>query len=180
MIRTGRLILRLPEHEDVPEIVRFYTENRDHLEPWSPVASATFYTEGYWHDQVEIRRSEFQEGLGARLFIFPIDRPRRVVGNLSLTQILRGPAQTCNLGYSLAAEAQGLGYMLEAVEAAVRYAFEELGLHRIEASYMPHNHRSARVLSQAGFRIEGYATAYLLINGRWEDHVNTAIVNPHS
>jgi ribosomal-protein-alanine N-acetyltransferase len=112
--------------------------------------------------------------------VFPIARPERVVGNLSLTQIQRGPAQTCNLGYALAAEEQGQGYMLEAVQGAVHYAFEELRLHRVEASYMPHNHRSARVLSRAGFQVEGHSTAYLMINGRWEDHVNTAIVNPRS
>ncbi len=180
MIRTRRLLLRLPEHDDVPEVVRFYTENREHLEPWSPAASAAFFTEPYWHDQVETRHAEFQDGLGARFFVFPIERPRRVIGNLSLTQIQRGPSQTCNLGYSLAADEQGQGYMLEAVEGAVRYAFEELRLHRVAASYMPHNQRSARVLSRAGFLIEGYATAYLMINGRWEDHVNTAIVNPRS
>ena len=77
----------------------------------------------------------------------------------------------------MAADAQGKGYMLEAVRGAVRFAFQDLRLHRVMANYVPRNRRSARVLRQAGFEIEGYARAYLCLNGRWEDHVLTAITN---
>ena len=76
------------------------------------------------------------------------------------------------------ADAQGHGYMLEAVRGAVAYAFGTLGLHRVMADYMPRNRRSAAVLRQAGFVMEGYAREFLRINGRWEDHVLTAITNP--
>jgi ribosomal-protein-alanine N-acetyltransferase len=178
LIETARLELRLPVAGEVPEVLRFYTDNREHLEPWSPDWPAAFYTPDFWNDQVEQRQVEFRAGLGARLFVFRRDRPDRVIGNLSLTQVTRGPLQQCFLGYALAAEEQGQGYMLEAVRGGVRYAFEEMGLHRVVANHMPHNHRSARLLKQAGFETEGYSRAYLLIAGRWEDHVNTAIVNP--
>ena len=178
MIRTERLELRLPEHADVPEVVRFYVDNRDHLEPWAPVAPPGFLTEEFWHDQVETRRAELREGAGARFFLFALERPQRVIGNVSLTQVARGALQACNLGYSLAADAQGHGYMVEAVRAAVAWAFAEWGLHRVSANYMPRNHRSGRVLRACGFRVEGYSPYYLQIHGRWEDHVNTAIVNP--
>lgn len=180
MIRTERLVLRLPEAADVPEVLRFYTENREHLEPWSPAAPPGFYTENYWLEQVALRRREYADGLGARLFVFPQDRPQRVAGNLSLTQVHRGALQACDLGYSLDAGEQGRGYMVEAVRGAVRFAFEEWGLHRVMASYMPHNRRSAAVLRRAGFQVEGYSREFLLIAGRWEDHINTAIVNPAS
>lgn len=53
-----------------------------------------------------------------------------------------------------------------------------MGFHRIMANVMPGNRRSARVLKSLGFRIEGRAKAYLLIAGRWEDHVLTSLVNP--
>ncbi len=68
--------------------------------------------------------------------------------------------------------------MVEAVLAAVRFAFERLRLHRVMANYMPHNQRSGAVLRSAGFTVEGYARDYLLIDGRWQDHVLTAISNP--
>jgi len=92
--------------------------------------------------------------------------------------VVRGVSQSCVLGYNLAAAEQGHGYMTEAVRAVVRFAFGDWGLHRVAASYMPRNERSARVLERAGFKIEGLAPAYLCINGRWEDHVLTAITNP--
>jgi ribosomal-protein-alanine N-acetyltransferase len=67
--------------------------------------------------------------------------------------------------------------MLEAVRGAVAYAFGTLGLHRVMAACMPGNRRSAAVLRQAGFVVEGYAREYLRINGRWEDHLLTAVTN---
>lgn len=177
-VETERLLLRLPEAEDVPALVAYYLENRAHLEPWSPAWPSGFFSQAFWREQVRLARAELEADTAVRFFIFERAAPRRVVGNLSLSQIQRGPLQQCLLGYGLASDCQGRGYMLEAVCAAVRYAFEELRLHRVMANYLPHNRRSAAVLRRAGFSIEGYARDYLLINGKWEDHVLTAVVNP--
>jgi ribosomal-protein-alanine N-acetyltransferase len=68
--------------------------------------------------------------------------------------------------------------MHEALEAAIRYAFDELRLHRIMANYVPTNERSGRVLRRLGFVIEGYARDYLFIGGRFMDHVLTSLTNP--
>jgi ribosomal-protein-alanine N-acetyltransferase len=50
------------------------------------------------------------------------------------------------------------------------FAFQALGLHRLQAAVMPKNHASLRVLSRNGFREEGTALRYLQIAGIWEDH----------
>ena len=178
LVESDRLVLRLPETSDVHAIVRFYKRNRDHLQPWSPTFSERIFRSDYWFDQVISRRAEFEAGLGARAFIFRKQAPAVVIGNLALNQINRGAAQHCVLGYSLAEDAQGRGYMVEAVSSAVRFAFGDLRLHRVMAGYMPRNVRSAAVLRRAGFAVEGYARDYILINGRWEDHILTAITNP--
>lgn len=175
---TERLLLRLPRAAEAPELVRFYLANHEHLQAWSPTFPADFFTEAFWREQARLRRLDFRAGREARTFLFPRDRPDRVIGQLSLTQIARGAFEACTLGYGLAADAQGRGYMVEAVRAAVAYAFQELGLHRVMAAYMPRNRRSAAVLRRAGFTVEGYARDYLLIDGRWEDHVMTSITNP--
>ena len=60
--------------------------------------------------------------------------------------------------------------------ALVIYAFEELQLHRLMANYQPENVRSGRVLERLGFVREGFAQAYLHIDGTWRDHVLTALV----
>ena len=61
------------------------------------------------------------------------------------------------------------------LNAVVRYAFEDLELHRVEAACQPDNMASRRVLEKAGFRQEGVAQSYLKINGAWRDHVLTAL-----
>lgn len=178
VIETPRLELRLPRDSDIPALIRFYEENQAHLAPWEPLRAPGWNTGEAWRDQVRYRRAELDAAQGVRFFIFSKEEAGRLVGNISLSRIQRFPGHSCNLGYGLAAWAQGRGYATEAVAAVVRFGFDTLRLHRIEAGYMPHNRRSAAVLRRAGFTVEGYARDYLLINGRWEDHVLTALTNP--
>jgi ribosomal-protein-alanine N-acetyltransferase len=70
--------------------------------------------------------------------------------------------------------------MKEIVNHAISYSFNDLRLHRIMANYMPVNDRSAGLLKNLGFQQEGLAKEYLLINGKWEDHVLTSLLNPES
>jgi len=175
MIRTKRLELRLAKARDAGAIVDYYRRNRRHLAPWEPQRPRKFFTEDHWRRQARANAREFRAGLGMRLFAF-VDG--RVIASVSVSNIQRGVFQACNLGYSLDGLEQGKGYMGEALEATLRYAFGELGLHRVMANYMPRNHRSARVLARLGFRIEGRAREYLRIAGRWEDHVLTSLVRP--
>lgn len=178
MIETERLMVRLPQAADVPEIVTYYRDNRDHLQPFSPTFAPDFLDEAMWHEQVRTRIRENAAGESFRAFLFARSAPDRIVGNLNLTQVHRGALQSCVLGYNLAGNEQGKGYMTEAVNAVVAFAFERWRLHRVTANHMPRNAKSAAVLRRCGFEVEGLAPAYLLINGEWEDHVLTAIINP--
>jgi ribosomal-protein-alanine N-acetyltransferase len=178
LIETERLTVRLPQAADVGEIVRYYGHNRDHLQPFSPTFAPDFLDERMWQEQVRIRTREHAAGESFRAFLFLSSDPDKIVGNLNLTQVQRGALQSCLLGYNLARAAQGKGYMTEAVNGAVAFAFEKWRLHRVSANHMPRNDKSAAVLRRCGFQVEGLAPAYLLINGKWEDHVLTAIVNP--
>lgn len=64
-----------------------------------------------------------------------------------------------------------------AVGMLVRYAFDVLHLHRIEANVMPKNTASLRVLEKNSFINEGISKYYLNINGIWEDHVHMVRIN---
>jgi ribosomal-protein-alanine N-acetyltransferase len=178
LIETERLTIRLAEIADVPEIIRYYGDNRAYLQPFSPTFAPDFLDQVTWLEQVRVRLREFASGDSFRGFLFERSAPRTIVGNLNLTQVQHGFAQSCLLGYNLAQDQQGNGYMTEAVTGAVAFAFGTWRLHRVAAGYNPSKERSAAVLKRCGFEIEGLATAYLLINGRWEDHVLTAITNP--
>lgn len=177
-LETPRLVVRLAEDADVPEVVRYYADNREHLRPFDPARPALFYEERFWRTQVRQNFADFHADHALRLFLFPRDEPARIVGTASFSNFVRGVFHCCTLGYSLAEEAQGQGLMGEALQEALRYVFDHLRMHRVSANYMPHNRRSGRVLRRLGFVVEGYARDYLLIDGRWEDHVLTSLTNP--
>lgn len=177
-IMTERLLLRIGSAADVPAIVAFYQANAAFLAPFSPRWPEQLFTPEYWNWQVAEHEAEFQQDRSCKLFIFPADAPERVIGNVNFSNIVRGAAQYCTVGYSLAEAVQGQGLMREALAAALGYAFDELRLHRVMANYMPRNERSGRVLRSLGFTVEGYARDYLRINGQWEDHLLTSLINP--
>lgn len=99
----------------------------------------------------------------------------RFCGEINLNTIQRGPFQNAYVGYWIDEAVAGRGLMPEAVVVLSRFAFEELGLHRLQISIIPRNQASRRVPEKLGLRDEGVAVRYLEINGVWEDHVRYAI-----
>ena len=176
-LETARTVVRMAGEQDAPGIARYYDENREHLAPSRPRVGEEFYTAPFWAGQVRANDAEFRDGRSVRLFVFDAEEPARVIGNVNFTQIFRHPAHYCVLGYGLDRRYEGRGIMGEAVDAAVEYMFREQRLHRIMANYVPRNERSGRLLRRLGFVVEGYARDYLLLNGRWEDHILTSRTN---
>ncbi len=68
------------------------------------------------------------------------------------------------------------GYMKEGLTQLIRYAFDELDLHRLEANIQPQNHASIALARSVGFRYEGYSPRYLKINDEWCDHERWAVL----
>lgn len=176
---TERLVVRLAGDEDVAAIVEFLLSNRDFLRPFEPARADTFFEPDFWTVQLRQNVVDHESGRALRMFLFPIAAPGVVIGSLNFTRIERGASHSCALGYSLARDAQGRGYMFEALTAGVDHIFHSRGLHRIEAAYMPHNRRSGALLRRLGFTVEGYARDYLQIDGRWEDHILASLTHPH-
>ncbi|NUQ72168.1 MAG: ribosomal protein S5-alanine N-acetyltransferase [Polyangiaceae bacterium] len=177
ILETDRLRIRLPVPEDVPAILQFFTENRAFFKPTDPPRPEAFYTTGYWMKRVRSIATDYVQDKGCNFFLFEKAGNTEVVGYINLSNFVRGAFQACYLGYGLAEKHQGKGLMSEGLRAAIEHAWKTLRLHRIMANYLPHNERSAGVLKGLGFVVEGYAKDYLYINGRWQDHVLTALTN---
>jgi ribosomal-protein-alanine N-acetyltransferase len=99
-----------------------------------------------------------------------------LAGVYTLGQIHYGPFRNAYLGYYAFRPHAGTGAMRAAMPLLFRYAFGDLGLHRLQANVQPGNDRSIGLLRAAGWREEGYARRYLKIGGRWRDHVMFAIL----
>jgi len=167
--------------EDVADLLRYLEENRGFLAPFEASKPPGYDTAPFWEEQFRRSLQEFYVDLSLRLFLFKRlkgDEKGPIIGSINFTQFVRGPFQACQLGYGMDEREQGKGLMTEALQALIPYVFGELGFHRIMASYMPENRRSARVLERLGFVVEGQAKDYVLIEGQWRDHVLTSLVNP--
>ncbi|MGC4119514.1 MAG: GNAT family N-acetyltransferase [Myxococcales bacterium] len=177
VLRTARLTIRLAAVADAPRIAAYYDRNRAHLAPFEPTRPPEFFTAEFWAGRAVAFQRERELDQSCRFFLFlvPSDEP---VGAASLAPIQRGPFQCASLGYSLDAAHEGQGLMTEALREIVRFAFEDLKLHRLQANHLPENVRSAALLARLGFVREGYAKQYLFIDGAWRDHVLNSLTNP--
>jgi ribosomal-protein-alanine N-acetyltransferase len=165
---------RLVTLDDAPALGELLRTNRDFLAPWEPIRDDGYFTDDGQRALIRTALERYEEGASVPHLILDSGR---VVGRVTLNTIVRGPFQTCSVGYWLGAADNGRGVATAAVHAIKRLAFEDLGLHRIEAGTLLHNLRSQRVLERTGFVRFGLAPQYLKIAGEWQDHVLYQVVN---
>ena len=170
LIRTPNLILRAPQANDYAAWALLRTESRAFLTPWEPVWNEDDLTRTSFRLRVKRAAREIAADEAYSLFLLDA-RNETLLGGLTLGLVRRGVAQACTLGYWRGARHAGRGHMSEAVRGALRFAFQDLALHRVEAACLPSNEPSRRLLERVGFRHEGLARAYLRINGAWADHL---------
>jgi ribosomal-protein-alanine N-acetyltransferase len=176
--QDGDIILRTAEPTDGQLISDYFIANRVHLKQWEPRREDAFFSESGWTQRLIKLNELHRMGLGYYLIIIDSESGE-MLGTVSFSNISRFPFHACNLGYSLGENAQGRGVMTRALKMAVNYMFSIQNIHRIMAGYMPRNQRSEAVLNRLGFKQEGFAEDYLLIDGRWEDHNLTSLINPN-
>ncbi|HEX4720351.1 MAG TPA: GNAT family N-acetyltransferase [Thermoleophilaceae bacterium] len=99
-----------------------------------------------------------------------------LLGLFEFSEVVRGSFQNAYLGYWVGEPYAGQGYMREGMQLALRFAFQELRLHRVEANIQPANKPSLALVKESGFRREGFSPRYLKIGGRWRDHERWAIL----
>ena len=160
--------LRLLTGRDVGVVLDAYLRNREHLAPWDPARSESFFTSveqaGILTDQIE----QLKAGFGVPFVIVKSDS---IIGRITLTGIVRGPFQSANVGYWVDKDHVGQGLASAALENVISHCIKDLGLHRLQAGTLLHNLGSQKVLRKAGFEPIGIAQKYLKIAGIWQDHV---------
>jgi ribosomal-protein-alanine N-acetyltransferase len=173
----ARVLLRPLRAEDWSEWREVRVRCREWLEQWEPrpepgsadpVADREAFRArcGAWE-----RQRHFDAAYGFGLFL----TEGQFAGEVSLGSVQRGPFQMGYIGYWIDHALAGRGYVPEGVVLLMRYAFESLSLHRLEAAIVPRNLASRRVVEKLGLREEGIALRFLQIQGVYEDHVRYAI-----
>lgn len=155
----------------------FGLRSRESHAPWDPLRPADYWDLPTVAERLRCQVLEAQQERSLCLSFAEKNDPARIIGVANLRNIIRGAMLGCHLGYALAPDAVGLGFMTEAVARTVRIAFEDLAMHRVEANVIPRNVRSIAVLQRAGFSAEGLSPRYLRIAGAWEDHIRYAVIN---
>ncbi|MGB5529457.1 MAG: GNAT family N-acetyltransferase [Ignavibacteriaceae bacterium] len=75
------------------------------------------------------------------------------------------------IGYALKPEFWGKGYMYETINSMVRFGFENMNLHSVEANVNPLNESSKKVLERIGFKKEAYFRENYLFNNKFLDSI---------
>ncbi|MBV9586223.1 MAG: GNAT family N-acetyltransferase, partial [Alphaproteobacteria bacterium] len=169
-----RVFLRPPERSDYEEWASLRARSRNFLTPWEPSWPPDALSRTSFRARVGRYAEDWRIDQGYNFFIFRHDEA--LVGGVGLSNIRRGVAETASLGYWTGEPYARQGLMTAALPLVLDFAFERLRLHRVEAACLPSNIPSRALLSRTGFQQEGYARNYLLIDGKWQDHLLFAIL----
>ena len=170
-----RLWLRPPELADWSEWVALRGRSRGFLTPWEPAWPADSLTRTSFNRRVRRQLAEWRDDLTYSFLTFERGS-RSLLGGLGLGNVRRGVSQSATLGYWVGEPYARRGYTTEAVSLVLDYAFGDLEMHRVEASCLPNNEASRRLLEKLGFTCEGLARGYLRIDGVWRDHLIYALL----
>lgn len=178
--QTDRLLLRQLGPEAAAVVRDYGLRSRATHTPWDPIRPPDYWELPVVAERLHAQLIEAELDRSLCTYLSAKSAPDRVIGALNLRNITRGALMSCVIGYGLAPEAVGCGFMTEAIDRIVSVGFNELGLHRLEINVVPRNARSIAVAERCGFRREGLSPRYLKIAGRWEDHVRYAKLNEDS
>lgn len=160
-IVTRRLLLRKMLKRDAADMYE-YAKRSDVTEYllWEP-----HDTELYTYKYLSYIQSRYRAG---DFYDWAITRrdSGKMIGTCGFTRI-NGEANSAEVGYVVNPSFWGCGLATEAVAAIVRFGFEELHLHRIEARYMVGNDRSRRVMEKLGMKFEGISRDSLHVKGKY-------------
>jgi [ribosomal protein S5]-alanine N-acetyltransferase len=162
-IPTERLTLRWFEPGDAaglfaifsdPDVVRYWSSPE-----WSDISFA--------EKMIDETIAAYQSGDGVRLAVIET-ATGKLVGQVNLHHMFHSNRR-CEVGYALARAHWGKGYAVEAMQAALDYAFGPLNLNRIEADIDPRNGASEKVLTRMGFKEEGFMPERWIVKGEMCD-----------
>ena len=137
-LETERLTLRPPVHSDFRSWTALRRESEAFLTPWEPTWANDHLSRKAFTNRVYWAQRSISNGTAVPLFLIRRE-DSTLLGAITLDHIRRGPAQAGTTGYWIGETFARQGYMREAIQAVVHYAFTQLDISRIEAGCLPEN-----------------------------------------
>lgn len=175
-IKGNKINISVLTPEDAKSVLNYYIKNKDYLSKFEPDREKNFYTLDM---QKKILTESYVEFLSGKSVNFGIYKNKMFIGKIQISNIIMGVFKSAFVGYSIDEDEQGKGYMTETLKLILEYAFNEMELHRIEASTLVDNIKSQKVLLGCGFKKIGLNEKYIFINGKWQDHLTFQKINPN-
>lgn len=166
LYKSNRVIIRRLARNDCEEFVSLVRSSEKFLHPWVVLPDTAAKFGDY------LKRFD---GVAAEALLICTCEYGNIVGAASISNILREPYQRGVLGYNSFASTARQGYMFEGLRLIIRFAFADLGLHRLEADIQPENNPSLKLAHRLGLRREGFSPEYIHIQGVWKDHERWAM-----
>lgn len=162
--KKEKVIIREPTLQDKESFLQAMIASQSLHHPWvkSPTTAKEF-------DDYLLRSQQPNQKC------FFVCEKNHITGVFNISEIVKGLFQSAYLGFYAVADYVGQGYMSAGLKQVLRYVFEEMKLHRLEANIQPENTESIQLIKNNGFRCEGYSPHYLKINNEWRGHERWAI-----
>jgi [ribosomal protein S5]-alanine N-acetyltransferase len=174
-LSAGPVTLRPPRLRDGRAWSDVRLRNESWLAPWEPTSSlgwADRHLMSAWPPVLAALRKAARRGT---MLPFVITYGGSVVGQMNVSNVTRGAAQSCTVGYWVDSAVAGRGIAPTALALVIDHCLTRAGLHRVEIDIRPENSASLRVVEKLGIRREAYYERFLSIDGAWRDHVAFAI-----
>lgn len=172
-IGSARLLLRQYRSSDAESFAELLALSyQDHLAPWSPPSMEAEAAQSGGRrsarEHILVALDKWEDGSDYRFFI-TLRETKEIVGQIGLTQIVRGVSHSCFIGYWIGLPYINRGYATEAVVLAMEFAFDVLKLHRISIWIATGNEVSLKIPARLDLRFEGTAIRALFLGSQWHD-----------
>ncbi|KAA0549860.1 GNAT family N-acetyltransferase [Bacillus sp. BGMRC 2118] len=162
-IETERLILRQITNYDAEDILSYLSDYNVMkyygMEPFSSIEDAL--EEISWYESIVEKNTGIRWGI-------TLKGQGRVIGSCGFLNIVTQHYRS-EIGFELSKDYWGQGIASEAVEAVIRYGFEQFNFQRIQALIEPLNHPSQKMVERLGFVKEGLLRNYEYTCGKFDD-----------
>ena len=164
-LETERCRLRQVEYTDAHQCFSLRSDERVmryiDRDKWSNIDEA--------HDHISKMKESFQKAEGISWAVC-LKENNNMIGMAGLWRIIK-EHHRAEIGYTLSPDFWNKGLMTEVIREIIRFGFDEMNLHSIEANINPENLASIKILEKNNFRKEAYFRENYFYNGKFLDSV---------